>query len=114
MTCKYFYQRVGNQFTVGIGERKIGELWFKVEGESEVPITQLEAEKILDKFIEYLNKEHPITDEMSEFYGDSDSRIEKMKLLDKMARGELSDEEETKLQMEMFLGMLASSCDDEE
>jgi len=114
MTCKYFYGQLGNGFSMGVGNHELLRIWFKVDGESETPLTKLEAENICEKIIRYLEKEHPITDEMAEVYGDSDEAIKKLDIMNKLANDELSEEEKEELKAKMFLEMLMSGCSDDD
>jgi len=83
MTCKYFAVKVGNKFNIGVGKHAIGELWFKSEGESELPLTFEESEKIVNKILKYLEDNYPLTEEDAELYGDSDEYIRKFELVEK-------------------------------
>ncbi len=83
MTCKYFAVKVGNKFNIGVGKRAIGEIWFKKEGESELPLTFEESEKIANKIVKYLEDNYPLTEEDAELYGDSDEAIRKFSLVEK-------------------------------
>lgn len=87
MTCEYFYRRMGNGISIAVGEGyELGKFWFKKDGESTTPITEAEAETLAQRFVDYLNKEHPITEDMVEKFGDSDETKSKMEELDKMAQ----------------------------
>lgn len=83
MACKYFAVKVGNKFNIGVGKRAIGEIWFKSEGESELPLTFEESEKIANKIVKYLEDNYPLTEEDAELYGDSDESIRKFNLIEK-------------------------------
>lgn len=83
MACKYFAVKVGNKFNIGVGNRAIGELWFKKEGESEAPLSFEESEKIANKILKYLEDNHPLTEEDAELYGDSDEAIRRFNLIEK-------------------------------
>lgn len=73
MACEYFTHEVGNSIAVIVGEGyELGKFWFNYDGESTTPITKAEAETLAKRFVEYFEKEHPITEEMAERYGDSE------------------------------------------
>lgn len=85
MSTFYFAEKLGNAYQLGLGERSLGKLWFDVEGESASPLPQEDAERICLKIIDYLNKTYPVTDEMSEKYGDSEETVKKIRELNEMA-----------------------------
>ena len=114
MACKYFYGQLGNGFSLGVGAHELMRLWFKVDGESESPLTKLEAENICQKVVDYLNKEHPLTDADAEVYGDSDEAIERIDIMNKLANDEISEEEKEELKAKMFLEMMLRKCAEED
>lgn len=85
MSTYYFAEKLGNAYELGLGERSLGKLWFEKEGKSASPLTQEDAERICLKIVDYLNKTSPVTDEMSEKYGDSDETVKKIRELNDMA-----------------------------
>lgn len=89
MVCKYFAEELGNMITVGVGESKLGEIWFNREGESDSPLSKTEAENIALKIVDFLNTHYPITEERAEQWGDSDDTIKKIKLMNKASHGEM-------------------------
>lgn len=108
MTCRYFAVRAGNLFSIGVGGSKLGEIWFKSEGESNAPLSETEAENIALKIVNYLNENHPISDEMAEEWGDSEESIKHLEFIDRVTKDEASKED-------LFKAMLMSAmCGDEE
>ena len=89
MVCKYFAEELGNMITIGVGESKLGEIWFNREGESNSPLSKTEAENIALKIVAHLNEKYPITEERAEEWGDSDETIEKIKVMNKASHGEV-------------------------
>ena len=89
MVCKYFAEELGNMFTIGVGDSKIGEIWFNKEGESNSPLSKTEAENIALKIAVHLNEKYPISEEMAEEWGDSDETIKKIRTINKASNGEL-------------------------
>ena len=104
MVCKYFAEELGNMITVGVGESKLGEIWFNREGESDSPLSKTEAENIALKIVDFLNTHYPITEERAEQWGDSDDTIQKIKMMNKASHGE----------MESPLDLLKIMCELEE
>lgn len=89
MVCKYFVEELGNKFTIGVGDSKLGEIWFNKEGESDSPLSKIEAENLALKIVSHLNEKYPISEERAEEWGDSDETIEKIKVLNKASKGEI-------------------------
>lgn len=89
MVCKYFAEELGNMITIGVGESKLGEIWFNREGQSDSPLSKTEAENIALKIVAHLNEKYPITEERAEEWGDSDKTIEKIKVMNKASHGEV-------------------------
>lgn len=83
MTSEYFSHRLGNAIVVFAGEYKLGEFWFKKDGESSSPLTEAEAETLANRFVDYLNKEHPIE---GDEYGDSKTTKASLDLNDEIAQ----------------------------
>ena len=115
MTCEYFYHKIGNGIAIVVGEGyELGKFWFSKEGESETPLTEAEAETLARRFVEYLNKEHPITKEMAEKLGDSEEAKSKMDDIQKLAEcresGEMDDDAREMMAKLMLASLLAGGC----
>lgn len=112
MACEYFYHKLGNGIAIVVGEGyELGKFWFSKKGESETPLNEAEAETLARRFVEYLNKEHPITEEMAEKFGDSEESKSKMgdiqKLVEARETGEMDRELMAKL---MLASLLSGGC----
>lgn len=94
MSTFYFAEKLGNAYSIGLGGNELGKLWFRVEGESQSPLSQAEAEILAMKIVNYLNDYHPVTEEMAEEYGDSEEPLAKVKELNKVAEGFSADEDD--------------------
>jgi len=104
MVCEYFYEKLGNAIVVFIGEGyEISKFWFAEEGESESPLNQAEAETLARRMVEYLNKEHPITEDMVEKYGDSEQVKENIRERDESASSTGIDELRAKMLLASLL-----------
>ena len=91
MSTFYFAEKLGNAYSIGLGENELGKIWFGVEGESQSPLSQTEAELMATKIVAYLNENHPVTEQMAEEYGDSEEPLEKVRTMNKMAEGFSAD-----------------------
>ena len=89
-TC-YFSEKVGNKIEIGCGTRSIGSVWIGVEGQSCSPLSLEEAEMIGELIVTFLNKRHPITEEMEEEYGNSVGSIKHMRKINSMAEAVSQD-----------------------
>ena len=93
MSTFYFVEKLGNTYQIGCGERNLGKLWFRADGESASPLSQEDAERICLKIVDYLNKNHPISDEMAEEYGDSNDSVRRIREINEFAESDDSDDD---------------------
>ena len=115
MTCEYFYHKLGNGIAIVVGEGyELGKFWFAKEGESYTPLTEAEAETLARRFVDYLNKEHPLTEEMIEKFGDSEDAKEKMGEIQKLAEcresGEMDGDAREIMAKLMLASLLTGGC----
>ena len=109
MASTYWTEQLGNKIVVCAGEGyELATFWFKKEGESESPLSKMEAEGHAKRFVDWLNEEHPITEEMAKVFGDSDESIEKCKEVNEMMNDKSKDDLKDLARKMALLQMMSS------
>ena len=84
---KFFAQRLGNAYIVGLGGCELAKFWFKADGDSNSVLSEEKAKEMADGLRDYFEEKYDTSSMDEEEWGGSSEKNQMLlKMYDEMAR----------------------------